>query len=104
MHNIKKLEPTGELCIKFTDDELAELGWGHNEKLSIEHDNDGRFIISKHVKMELDISDWSREVLEYLIYRSCEEDLGINDVITNILTNSPEIQETRKYLDRVKHV
>jgi hypothetical protein len=35
--------------------------------------------------IELDLAEWPRELLEYLIKRSCEEQICINKVIANIL-------------------
>lgn len=35
--------------------------------------------------IELDMAEWPRELLEYLIKRSCDEQICINTVITKIL-------------------
>lgn len=82
----KVVEPTGDVCIKFTDEELARLGIEKGDKFSIK-EKDGGIILEKYQTMELDLEDFSREVLELLIQRSCEEDISINQVIENILTS-----------------
>ena len=80
----KKIEPTGDVCIKFTEEELSKLGLKQGDKLSWEEAKDG-FILKKYEKIDVDISEWSREVLEMLIADSVEQDISVNDVICNIL-------------------
>jgi hypothetical protein len=46
---------------------------------------DGSLILEPFVKVELEMGDWPREVLELLIQESCEKDISINDVICDLL-------------------
>jgi bifunctional DNA-binding transcriptional regulator/antitoxin component of YhaV-PrlF toxin-antitoxin module len=80
----KIIEPTGDVCIKFTEEELSKLGLKQGDKLSWEEARDG-FILKKYEKIDVDISEWSREVLEMLIAESVEQDVSVNDVICKIL-------------------
>jgi len=80
----KIIEPTGDVCIKFTEEELSKLGLKQGDKLSWEEAKDG-FILKKYEKIDVDISEWSREVLEMLIAESVEQDISVNDVICKIL-------------------
>lgn len=80
----KIIEPTGDVCIKFTEEELSKLGLKQGDKLSWEEAKDG-FILKKYEKIDIDISEWSREVLEMLISESVEQDVSVNDVICKIL-------------------
>lgn len=80
----KIIEPTGDVCIKFTEEELSRLGLKQGDKLSWEEARDG-FILKKYEKIDVDISEWSREVLEMLIAESVEQDVSVNDVICKIL-------------------
>jgi bifunctional DNA-binding transcriptional regulator/antitoxin component of YhaV-PrlF toxin-antitoxin module len=80
----KIIEPTGDVCIKFTEEELSKLGLKQGDKLSWEETRDG-FILKKYEKIDVDISEWSREVLEMLIAESVEQDVSVNDVICKIL-------------------
>ena len=80
----KIIEPTGDVCIKFTEEELSKLGLKQGDKLSWEEARDG-FILKKYEKLDVDISEWSREVLEMLIAESVEQDVSVNDVICKIL-------------------
>jgi hypothetical protein len=80
----KTIEPTGDVCVKFTEDELNELGIKQGDKFSFVEKEDG-ILLQKFVKVDIDISEWSRDVLEMLISESCEKDISINDIISNIL-------------------
>lgn len=80
----KIIEPTGDVCIKFTEEELSKLGLKQGDKLSWEESRDG-FILKKYEKIDVDIGEWSREVLEMLIAESVEQDVSVNDVICKIL-------------------
>jgi bifunctional DNA-binding transcriptional regulator/antitoxin component of YhaV-PrlF toxin-antitoxin module len=80
----KIIEPTGDVCIKFTEEELSKLGLKQGDKLSWEEAKDG-FILRKYEKIDINISEWSREVLEMLISESVEQDVSVNDVICRIL-------------------
>lgn len=80
----KTVEPTGELCITFTDEELHRLGIKKGDKFSFKEDKDG-FILQKFQTVEIDLNELSRETLEMMIKMSCEEDISINEVVSNIL-------------------
>jgi hypothetical protein len=81
----KTVKRSEDLYIQFSDEELAKLGLKQGDKLSLEIENDG-ILLKKFVPLEINISDFSREVLEMLIIDSIEKDLTINEVIINILT------------------
>lgn len=82
----KTIEPTGDVYVKFTKDELIELNIKEGDKFSIKQCEDG-ILLQKFEKIDLDISSWDRSTLEMLIIDSCEKDISINEVITNILSN-----------------
>lgn len=81
---VKKVVPTGDVCVKFTDEEMAELNIAPGDKFSVEL-VDGGMLLKKFVKVEIDMADWSREMLEGLIDISCTEDISINEAISNII-------------------
>ena len=88
MNKIKKIiEPTGDLCIKFTDEEMKMLSIEAGDKFSWKEKDDG-FLLQKYEKIDIDISKFSRDVLEMIIAESCEKDISVNDVISNILTEA----------------
>lgn len=50
----------------------------------------------KYSEIELNLAEFDREILEYIIKLSCEKDISVNKVIENILTNYINSQnETR---------
>jgi hypothetical protein len=81
---VKKIEPTGDLCIKFTEDELLSLGLQENDKLSCKIDNNS-ILLQKYETLELDLSEFDRDKLEFLILESCKKDISVSEVISNIL-------------------
>jgi hypothetical protein len=80
----KKIQRSDELYIQFTDKELEELNIKPGDKFSWEVENEA-LVLKKFVSLDVDISEWSREVLEMLIIESVEKDISVNDVICNIL-------------------
>jgi hypothetical protein len=80
----KQLEPTGEVCLKFTEEELEALNLKEGDKFSVKIDEKG-VLLEKYATIELDLSEFDRSNLEFLIEESIEKDISVNDVITNIL-------------------
>jgi len=81
----KALQPTGDMMIAFTEDELLELNIKQGDKFDFKLQDDGSVKLEKYVDLELDMTDWSREVLEMLVKRSCEQDVSVNEVLIEIL-------------------
>jgi hypothetical protein len=70
--------------IQFTDEEMAELNMEPGQKFTCDLE-DGGLKLTPFAKIELEMGDWPRELLEFLIQESCEKDISINDVICNVL-------------------
>ena len=87
----KILEPTGDLCIKFTDEEMETLGINQGDKFSF-HQEDGGILLKKYSNLDLDLNELSRQTLEMLIQESCNKDVSVNEVIESILTSVVEAQ------------
>jgi hypothetical protein len=101
----KVLQPTNDAYIQFTEEELQEIGAGPGTKFSVKHHDDGSIELRPYVKMEIEISEWPREVLEMIISDSCEKDISVNDVIADLLKKSLDHLEqypTNKDLDQAK--
>ena len=81
----KTLQPTGDMMIAFTEEDLKELNIKEGDKFDFKLQEDGSVKLDKYVDLELDITDWPREVLEMLIKRSCEQDVSVNEVLIEIL-------------------
>lgn len=89
MEKFKKVLEKKELYIQFSDEEMEELGWKEGQKLSFKFDEETKAItLEPFVKMELDISEWDREILEFLVGESCERDISVNEVINEVLKES----------------
>ena len=84
----KVLQPTNDCFIQFTEEELSSIGAGPGTKFEAKVHDDGSIELRPYVKVELDMEEWSREVLEMIIKESCEQDISANDVINNLLKES----------------
>ena len=84
----KVLQPTNDCFIQFTEEELSSIGAGPGTKFQAKVHDDGSIELRPYVKVELDMEEWSREVLEMIIKESCEQDISANDVINNLLKES----------------
>jgi len=93
---VKELEPTGDLMIRFTDEELAELGWEKNELLSIKVHDDGVIEISKMSKIDIELSELSRDILEFLIKESCEKHIPVDDIMREAIRQMVEAADQVK--------
>jgi formylmethanofuran dehydrogenase subunit D len=84
MEKYKKVLEKKEMYVQFSEEELNELGWRENQKISIEL-KDGNIILKPFASVELNMDFWPREILEHLIKESCEKDLSVNDIISDTL-------------------
>lgn len=87
----KIIEPTGEVCIKFTEDELDTLNIKPGDKFSWKTTEDG-ILLEKYKTIEIDLSEFSRDTLEMFIAGSIEQDITISEYIEKILLSYIENQ------------
>jgi bifunctional DNA-binding transcriptional regulator/antitoxin component of YhaV-PrlF toxin-antitoxin module len=85
----KTVEPTGEVCVKFTEDELAQLNIKQGDKFSIKETDEG-ILLEKFATVDIDLNEVDREILEFLIQESCDKDVSINQVISDLLEKGLE--------------
>jgi hypothetical protein len=85
----KTIEPTGEMCVKFTEDELVKLNIKQGDKFSIKESDEG-ILLEKFSTVDINLSELNREILEFLIQESCEKDVSINDIISDLLEKGLE--------------
>jgi hypothetical protein len=85
----KTIEPTGDVCVKFTEDELVKLNIKQGDKFSIKESDEG-ILLEKFSTVDINLSELNREILEFLIQESCEKDVSINDVISDLLEKGLE--------------
>lgn len=97
MEKYKKVQEKKELFIQFSEEEMQELGWQEGQKLSFKFDEETKTItLEPFVKMEIDINEWSREVLEFLVQQSCDRDISVNEIINEVLKQSLEKYDNTK--------
>jgi len=82
----KVIEPTGEVCVKFTDEEMSQLGINCGDKFSVEY-NDNGITLKKYSSIDIDLSEYPRELLEFIIIESNRLDLTISEFMEDILIN-----------------
>lgn len=89
MEKVKKVLEKKDLYIQFSEEEMQELGWEEGQKLSFKFDEKTKAItLEPFVKIDLDISEWDRRTLEFLVGESCERDISVNEVINEVLKES----------------
>ena len=81
----KTIQRSDELYIQFTDEELKQLNISEGDKFSWKIQDDGSIFLEKFVKLDIELSELSREVLEYLVTESIEKDIPVNDVVCQVL-------------------
>jgi hypothetical protein len=97
MDKYKKVLEKKELYIQFSDEEINEIGWEEGQKLSISYDEDTNAIALKpYVKVDIDMSEWSRELLEFLVSESCRKDVSCNQIVEDVLVSSLNIKNKSK--------
>jgi hypothetical protein len=94
---IKTIQTREESYIQFTDEEVAELGLQQGDEFTIKPLEDGGFFLEKMKRIELELSEFPREILELLIKKSCEENVSVNaiirDALKSFIENNPIIED-----------
>jgi len=85
----KTVEPTGDVCVKFTEEELAQLNIKQGDKFSIKETSEG-ILLEKFAAIDIDLNEVDREILEFLIQESCDKDISVNEVISDLLEKGLE--------------
>jgi len=80
----KQIKVKEDYYIDFTDEELAALKMEKGQKYSCEIEN-GALKLIPFEKVELEMGTWDRSILEMLIQESCERDVSVNQVISDVL-------------------
>lgn len=80
-----KVQPTKDVFVQFTEDQMSELNIQEGDKFSVNLLEEGKIELKKYKTIEIELGELSREVLEHMIQISCEQDISINDVVSNIL-------------------
>lgn len=100
----KTLQPTNDMYLQFTEDELQTLNMKPGDKFDVKHYEDGSIELRPYAKMEIDMEDWPREALEEIIKQSCEQDISANEVISNLLKQSLEQYPSYEEFEKSKEL
>lgn len=83
---IKKIQQSEEAYIQFTPEELEKHGLKVGDKFSCKVEGDS-IILKKYAEIELDLSEYPRQVLMLLIAESIKQDISVNEVIEQVITS-----------------
>jgi hypothetical protein len=89
----KTVQRSEDLYVQFNEDEMKSLDIKPGDKFSWEIGSNSSITLKKFVEIDVDISEWSREVLEMLVTESIKKDLPVNDIIANILEEQLKIND-----------
>jgi bifunctional DNA-binding transcriptional regulator/antitoxin component of YhaV-PrlF toxin-antitoxin module len=82
----KKVKVREEYYIEFTDEELEKLKLKKGDKLSIDIDENTKEIkLIPYGAIDLELSEFNRETLEYLVEQSVIKDVSVNEIINDIV-------------------
>lgn len=81
----KTIQRSEDLFVQFTPEELKELNVKEGDKFSWHLTEDGGIALKKFETIDIDLSDFNRDVLEFIIAESCEKDISVNEVIQTFL-------------------
>jgi hypothetical protein len=82
---IKTIQTREEAYIQFTDEEISELGLKQGDEFEVSPTEDGGYFFKKMEEIELDLSEFPREILERLLKESCEKNVSVNKIIRDAL-------------------
>lgn len=81
----KTIEKNEEYFIQFTDEELSKLNIKRGDKFDWVLNEDGSVLLKKWATIDIDLSDWSKELLMFLVEESLKNDQTINEIIVDCL-------------------
>lgn len=97
MDKTKIVKEKKELYIDFSEEEIQELGWKENQKLSIDIEGES-IVIKPWVNVEIDTSNWPKEIFEMLVQMSLEQDKTVNQVIVDLITKAVNIKQEEELI------
>ena len=89
----KKLQTREEYFIQFSDEEMLDLGMEKGQKFTVKTLFDGSIKLVPFAELEIDLDEFSREELISILNESCDEDISVNEVISNWLKIGLDLEE-----------
>jgi hypothetical protein len=97
MEKFKIVKEKKDLYIEFSEEELQELGWKDNQKLSLDVEGNS-IMIKPWVNVEIDTTDWPKEIYQMLVDLSLEQDKTVNEIIVDLITKAVNKNTTKEQL------
>jgi len=92
MNMEKVIKSREEFFVEFTDEELSSLKLKKGDKLSVEIDEKTNKIkLTPYETIDIDLSEFEREILEFFIQESVQKDISVNEVITQMLSKALDL-------------
>lgn len=85
----KKVQTRQEHFVQFTDEEAENLNIKEGDKFSVKITDEG-ILLERYGSLEINLSDYSRETLEFLIEESIGKDIPVSMVFENCLRKMVE--------------
>lgn len=83
----KTVQELKQAYIQFSEEEMAELNMQPNQKFTVEINDDKTVSLIPFAKIDVDLSEFPRSILEFIIQESAEKDISVNQVISDVLEN-----------------
>jgi bifunctional DNA-binding transcriptional regulator/antitoxin component of YhaV-PrlF toxin-antitoxin module len=90
----KKVQKREEYFVEFTDEESEALGIKEGDKFEVLEDGEG-ILLKKFKTIDLDLADFDRDTLEFLVAESFRTKAPVEDVIAEILTKTLEEESAK---------
>ena len=81
----KTVQKREELFIQFSEEEMGELGIKAGDKFEVEIGGEGEVILKKMVSLDIDLSEFDKETLVFLIQESIRTQEPVDDVVRKTL-------------------
>ena len=82
---IKTIQSQPQYFLTFTDEEVASLGLQSGDEFECQPLETGGFLLKKKEKLEIELSEYPREILEFLIRESINKNVTIATIVTDAL-------------------
>jgi hypothetical protein len=84
----KEIKTREEAYLQFSDEEMEEYGLNKGDKFTWELQEDGSVFLRKWKKIDIELDEYPKELLLFLIKHSMDNDCTINDTINILLEES----------------
>jgi len=83
---VKTVQKKEDFYVEFTDEEMECLGFERGDKFEVEVGDNQSIVLRKMAKIDLDLEDFDKSTLVFLIEESVREQKPVDDVIREVIT------------------